>query len=314
MANIADIAARIHSYMCENPGFGYSWDERYGGPQKATLDIDGRKYSISIGDYDCSSSTITAWKTALKGTPYEGALEGASYTGNMRSVFVRSGLFEWVGVNSARRGDLYLNEGSHVAMCQGNGLLSEFSGNEHGGVYGGKRGDQTGWESHICGYYWYPWDGCLRYNGRADGFLPKEENDLKPIYNEGGDVYRLYNPNTSDHMLTIDKAESDALRKVGWEYEGVAFKAPKGGTHAVYRLYNPNAGDHHWTVDFDEAAKLQKSGWNYEGVQWFGVDSGAPAFRMYNPNTGDHFITTDKTEREGLKKAGWSYEGVAFYV
>lgn len=96
----------------------------------------------------------------------------------MRSVFVNSGLFDvWdVDGSSAVRGDVYLNDSSHTAMCQDGGsdgyygydALSEFSINENGEVYGGQRGDQNGWESHITGYYSYPWYCTLHYNGKAD--------------------------------------------------------------------------------------------------------------------------------------------------
>jgi len=167
---VSEIAAYIHRRMCEDNRFGYSWEERYGAFPETWV-IDGRPYEISVGDYDCSSSTITAWQKALEGTPYEGALEGATYTGNMRDVFVGSGLFEWHDMSFlAEPGDLYLNEVNHVAMCQTQypDVLSEFSGNEYGGAYGGQRGDQTGWESHICDYYDYPWNGILHYNGKAD--------------------------------------------------------------------------------------------------------------------------------------------------
>ena len=30
MPNCANIAAQIHANMCNDPGFGYSWSERYG--------------------------------------------------------------------------------------------------------------------------------------------------------------------------------------------------------------------------------------------------------------------------------------------
>lgn len=39
-------------------------------------------------------------------------------THNMRSVFVGSGLFEWLGMSFlAEPGDLYLSEQNHVDMC-----------------------------------------------------------------------------------------------------------------------------------------------------------------------------------------------------
>lgn len=171
---VNEIAAAIHKRMCEDSRFGYSWEERYGAFPETWV-IDGKPYEIKVGDYDCSSSCITAWQLALSHTEHAGALEGATYTGNMRSVFVGSGLFEWKSMDFlAEPGDLYLNEANHVAMCQTQypDILSEFSSNEYGGCYGGERGDQTGWESHVAGYYDYPWDGILHYIG-DDGDEPK---------------------------------------------------------------------------------------------------------------------------------------------
>ena len=174
MTNCANVAAQIHANMCNDAGFGYSWSERYGNSaDKVTWNIGGRNYSVNRGDYDCSSSVITAWQKALEGTPYEGKLSGATYTGNMRSVFVNSGLFDvWDTYStSAVRGDVYLNDNYHTAMCQSGSnpdTLSEFCINEFGGTYGGQRGDQTGGESRIANYYSYPWSCTLHYNGKAD--------------------------------------------------------------------------------------------------------------------------------------------------
>ena len=178
---INEIAAEIHKRMCNDSRFGYSWDERWGYYYNV-FTIGGRDYVVYAGDYDCSSSCITAWKAALQGTAYEGDLDGATYTGNMKSVFTSSGLFEWKPMSFlADTGDLYLNEGCHVAMCQTQypDILSEFSSNEYGGAYGGTRGDQTGWESHVTDYYDYPWDGILHYNGKADSSVtpPKPSTD-----------------------------------------------------------------------------------------------------------------------------------------
>lgn len=137
-----EIAAAIHKRMCEDDRFGYSWEERYGAIWE-TWTIDGKNYRIKVGDYDCSSSTITAWSVALQGTPWEGVLSGANTTHDMRAVFVGSGLFEWRGMNFlAEPGDLYLSEANHVAMCQTQypDVLSEFSWGDNG-AYGNQRGD-----------------------------------------------------------------------------------------------------------------------------------------------------------------------------
>ena len=169
---VNEIAATIHRRMCEDNRFGYSWEERYGANPE-TWTIDGKKYQVRVGDYDCSSSTITAWAIALRGTKYEGKLDGATVTQNMRSVFVKSGLFEWKPMSFlAEPGDLYLSEENHVAMCQTQvpDVLSEFSWGDNG-AYGNKRGDQSGGEASVHAYYDYEpggWDGILHYNGKAD--------------------------------------------------------------------------------------------------------------------------------------------------
>ena len=73
----------------------------------------------------------------------------------------------------AARGDLYLNEAQHVAMCQSQDpdVMSEFCINENGDVYGGMPGDQTGGEAAINPFR-EEFDGILHYNGKADT-MPK---------------------------------------------------------------------------------------------------------------------------------------------
>lgn len=178
---VAEIAALIHADMCDDDRNGYSWSPRQGGDYggNKTLTIDGKKYTYPLGSYDCSSSVIKAWQLAIQYTKYKGRLDGATYTGNMRSVFKASGLFDvWdTDTTEAVRGDVYLNDANHTAMCQDGGkdgvygydALSEFCINENGEVYGGKVGDQTGTEAYIHAFYNYPWNVTLHYNGKADG-------------------------------------------------------------------------------------------------------------------------------------------------
>lgn len=176
----ADIAARIHADMCEDDRNGYSQSPRWGGDHpdgKKRLTIDGREYEYRLGSYDCSSSVITAWSQALRYTPYEGSLDGATVTGDMRPVFEGSGLFT-SSREYAKRGDIYLNDVHHTAMCQDGGgdgvygydCMSEFAINENGGVTGGRVGDQTGGEARITAFRQYSrgWDPTLHYNGKAD--------------------------------------------------------------------------------------------------------------------------------------------------
>ncbi len=182
-----EAAAAVHRHMCEHDGddgHGYTQgDGRWGDGSWEGVDAPGGPYSIQNGDRDCSSSVCDAWQTVLAKTPYGGCLDGATYTGNMRSVFTESGLFDWHPMwdgYCAQTGDIYLNEIDHTAMCQSADPdeLSEFSLNEFGGIVGGQQGDQTGYESRVRGYYDFPWDGILAYNHRADYDSDEEDEDM----------------------------------------------------------------------------------------------------------------------------------------
>lgn len=117
------------------------------------------------GDYDCSSAVITAWQQA--GIPVK--TKGATYTGNMYTVFLSCGFKDVTNEitlsngNGLRRGDVLLNRTHHTAMYCGNGLEVEASINEHGRAVGGVPGDQTGKEFFIRKYRNYPWNYVLRY-------------------------------------------------------------------------------------------------------------------------------------------------------
>lgn len=119
------------------------------------------------GDYDCSSAVIQAWQNA--GVPVKSG--GATYTGDMKNVFLKNGFVDVTSkVNVATgsgllRGDVLLNEAHHVAMYCGNGKEVEASINEKGTAHGGRPGDQTGKEFLIRSYRNYPWNCILRYAG-----------------------------------------------------------------------------------------------------------------------------------------------------
>lgn len=119
------------------------------------------------GDYDCSSAVITAWEQA--GVPVKS--KGATYTGNMLSVFKANGFVDVTAqVNRStgaglKRGDVLLNTVHHTAMYCGDGKEVEASINEKGTAHGGTPGDQTGKEFLIRTYRNYPWTNVLRYIG-----------------------------------------------------------------------------------------------------------------------------------------------------
>lgn len=120
------------------------------------------------GDFDCSSSIVYSLKQAGFDTG------GATYTGNMQSNLVAHGWTTLPGntpVGSLKPGDILLNTVNHVVMYIGGGNVAAFRVNEKGTVSGGQPGDQTGKESMVQPYYFYPWDVVLRYPQAATGIV-----------------------------------------------------------------------------------------------------------------------------------------------
>lgn len=162
-----------------------------------------------------------------------------------------------------------------------------------------------------------------RINDIADAYLAafgikSSEAEVKPaepvkvsIDAVDNALYRLYNPNNGDHLLTPNHSEAETIAGMGWTYEGVA--GLTGDGDEVTRLYNPGNGLHMLTASHSEHDGLIKAGWLCEG-EAFRAGTKHDMYRLYNPNNGAHHFTTATSERDGLKSAGWTYEGVAFKV
>jgi hypothetical protein len=205
----------------------------------------GRRYTLDPGSFDCSSSTITAWRLALKGTPYEGSLDGASYTGDMVAAFVGSGLFT-SSLTPARRGDLYVNEGVHTAMCQDGGSdgvfgfdsLSEFNRNELHQASWGEPGDQDGYESVFREYYDDEWNTVLHYNHKAD---PEDVSDEPAIpaqastgtVNEVGMSYRAH-VQDAGWLAPVRDGQTAGTEGFAKRMEAVKVSPPDGVVLDVY--------------------------------------------------------------------------------
>lgn len=153
--------ARTMEHLCShdgNAGHGYSQINRWGDGTYETVDLgDGVSVKLANGDRDCSSGIISALKAVGINTG------NASYTGNMRSEIIGKNptLFAW-SQRTAQRGDIYLNESHHTAMCTSADpdMLCQFSVSENGTIRG-TQGDQTGKESNFKAYYSYPWNGKI---------------------------------------------------------------------------------------------------------------------------------------------------------
>ena len=181
MLSYPERAAQVMEHLCSHPAHGYSQPNRAGvgtgGSVGETITLsDGTKVGISGGDRDCSSACIECY--AALGVD----VGGATYTGNMRQCMTSTGNFKWHpwGTYTAKRGDIYLNETHHTAMCLGNGKLGEFSRSELHSTHGAK-GDQDGWESHVTSFYTYSkggWDGVLEYVGPEPQATDESEDDM----------------------------------------------------------------------------------------------------------------------------------------
>lgn len=193
-------------------GHGYSQANRMGDGTTETICLsDGTTVTIAGGDRDCSSAVVTALRTVGVNT------FGASYIGNMREQLLKTGLFGWrkMGVKSAQRGDIYLNEKCHTAVCVSpygsarGDLLAQFSISEKGTVTGTK-GDQTGRESNIKAYYSYPWDGTLYWLG-----------DGKTLNGSNTEVADNTVPSLGDTRYFGPKMAKELQRQLGTTADGV---------------------------------------------------------------------------------------------
>lgn len=130
---------------------------------------DTHKYSQESRwgpDYDCSSFVISAYEQA--GVPVKS--DGATYTGDMKPIFLRNGFEDVTGScnlltgKGLRKGDVLLNIVHHAAMVQ-----------EDDGCTVEARGVKYGIVSNLA-YRNYPWDCVLRYmhdGGAACTEFPK---------------------------------------------------------------------------------------------------------------------------------------------
>lgn len=193
-------------------GHGYSQANRMGDGTTETICLsDGTTVTIAGGDRDCSSAVVTALRAVGVNT------FGASYTGNMREQLLKTGLFGWrkMGVKSAQRGDIYLNEKCHTAVCVSpyrsarGDLLAQFSISEKGTVTGTK-GDQTGRESNIKAYYSYLWDGTLYWLG-----------DGKTLNGSNTEVADNTVPSLGDTRYFGPKMAKELQRQLGTTADGV---------------------------------------------------------------------------------------------
>lgn len=230
--------AQVMEHLCKHDGdggHGYTQGARWGDGTYETITLsDGSTVKVANGDRDCSSGIISALQAVGVDT------KGASYTGNMRSCLLATGLFEWVPMSvnrPAKRGDIYLNETHHTAMCTSDSpdMLCQFSISENGTIYG-RQGDQTGRESNFRSYYSYPWDGRLCWKDRS-GTVATQPATSTPAASSGS---------SSGGKLAVDgewgKLTTSALqRALGTPVDGIV-----SDQHIAYKAKNPGLDSSSW--------------------------------------------------------------------
>ena len=141
----------------------------------AKNDVHGYSQANRDGypDYDCSS--LVCHVVQNSGIPVMD--NGASYTGNMREAFLKSGFVNvtsqvnLANCNNMKRGDILLHDQNHTAIYIGNKQIVQAGGpNGHP-----EPGDQTGEEIKVMNYYNYPWSVVLRYPYNAG-----DPNNIQP--------------------------------------------------------------------------------------------------------------------------------------
>ncbi len=191
----------------------------------------------------------------------------------------------------------------------------------------------------ICGFYgetkdipanghnWTNW--YVSYQDKYTGYVEetrtcttcyKEEKINYTVPLERQAMYRLYNPYSGEHFYTSNADERNNLTRLGWNYEGIGWYAPKDGRYPVYRIYNPIGGEHHYTLNVDEKNNLVRLGWKDEGIGWYSADSSSsesiPVKREYNPNAfaNNHNYTISLDEHNWLVGLGWKDEGTGWFA
>ncbi len=134
-----------------------------------------------------------------------------------------------------------------------------------------------------------------------------------------GAVFRLYNPNTSEHFYTRIVAERDFLMSVGWNYEGEIYTAPgvdEAGAYPVYRFYDPLNGVHTYSIIGPQARALAGAEWTYECIAFYAfwptleIPGTVGVYYVcapgtHSPRNAPQVFTSSQDEIRVLTSLGW---------
>lgn len=284
---------------------------------RGNYNIFNKWYWCDLNGYD--SDPGSAWCAAYQSYCAAESKLGCKYSASASAFGTQ---FPRVDKYAVRPGDIVVfnwDGRRDLGWCDHVGIVewSDINGTGYFGTIEGNTGNNPGGEvarmtrSIHNGYF----VAFFRPTYQAEK-NKKELSDLKPVLNEGGKVIRMRAGES--YNWTISAAEIADNKKNGYEEEGEAFVAPKGGIIAIYRLYNSENGDHLLTTSIDEAeTAVEKLGYEYEGVPFFGLENGGVLYtRFYNKWTGIHNYAHEGSDEYkklvALEKKGWKQEGDAF--
>lgn len=140
-------------------------------------------------------------------------------------------------------------------------------------------------------------------------------------------IHSLYNPNTTDQLLTQHPDEANWLRSISWGTDtgDIIYleKQPQPTTVPLRRFYKGGPQDEHfYTTSQADADAIIPQGWVDEGIVGHIYAEQVPGsfalYRLsrYNGATGDlvHRYTLSSSVRSSLISEGFAYEGITGYV
>ena len=213
-------------------------------------------------DYDCSSFVITAWENA--GVPVK--TKGASYTGNMKSIFLGCGFKDVTSqVNfqtgeGLEYGDVLLMS-KHTEMMCGENQMVGASLNENNTVAGGQTGDQTGSEIRVRDYYNRPWTTCLRFPGGSS------VGSYSWVVYDTDEVGKM---TQSDQENNVKIIYSILTIVYGWTREAIAGAL---GSMQIEAYFNPGQWELGHKTDTEDGYGY---GYGYGLIQWTRPGSSYP--------------------------------------
>lgn len=190
---LANSAAKFMEQICDNPAYGYDQIERWTGYNN--IKKNKNRVSGVGGEFDCSSLVISCYILSGLNISVDG------YTGNLKAKLLATGKFKaftdpahLTSDKYAKRGGIYLKEGSHVIMALEDGQMPKNPYKEPTETI---KLDKAG-----EGVMWVQWE--LREAGytivMVDGYEKelKIDGDCGTITNAGIRSYQ------KDHGLVVD--------------------------------------------------------------------------------------------------------------